>query len=126
MKKYILSILLLLGLTSCVNNTPSKEPKRVIINIDKEIKLLNSTSLRDGKSSVLDTPIYIGDNDEVSFKGDIMKKNSPLTIQVGSREAIKFNGDNYTLKTIELRDGDFVRIKDKDGKLFVNIKVIRD
>ena len=126
MKKYILSILLLLGLTSCVNNTPSKEPKRVIINIDKEIKLQDSTSLRDGKSSVVDTPIYIGDNDEVSFKGDIMKKNSPLTIKVGSREEIKFNGDNYTLKTIELRDGDFVRIKDKDGKLFVNIKVIRD
>ena len=126
MQKYIILILLLLGLTSCVNNVPSIKSKTIIINIDEEIELLKSTSLRDGKLNVIDTPIYIGDNDEVSFKGNIMKENSPLKIKVGNKEEIKFNGDNYSIKTIELRDGDFIMIKDKNGKLFVNIKVIKD
>jgi len=125
MKKYIITIFILLGLTSCVNNIPPKESKIITINIDEELKL-KSTSLRDSNSRVVDTPIYVGDNDEVSFKGDIMKKNSPLKIKVGNKKEINFSGDDYRIKTLELRDGDLIMIRDKNGKLFVNIKVIKD
>jgi len=126
MKKYIIIIFILLGLTSCVNNIQPKESKIITINIDEELKLLSSTPLRDSNSRVVDTPIYVGDNDEVSFKGDIMKKNSPLKIKVGNKKEIKFSGDDYRIKTLELRDGDLIMIRDKNGKLFVNIKVIKD
>ncbi len=130
MKKYIIAILFLFTLTSCVNNTPiistdsNQTTKKIIINIDEELELLESTGLRDDEVNVVEEPIYIGDNDEVSFKGNAMKQKSPLKIKVGNREEIQFNGYSYTIKTMELKNGDFITIKDKNGNVFVDIEVM--
>ena len=133
MRGYIVAIFLLLFLNSCVHNDmPKQTPdinqtkKQLTIDIDKELELLQSTGLRDGQFQVVEEPIYIGDNDEVSFKGDELKKRSPLKIKVGSKKEIDFSGDRYTIKTAELKDGDFVVIKDKNGEVFVDVKVIKD
>jgi hypothetical protein len=100
--------------------------KQLTIDIDKELELLKSTGLRDGQFQVVEEPIYIGDNDEVSFKGDELKKRSPLKIKVGSKKEIDFSGDRYTIKTAELKDGDFITIRDKNGEVFVDVKVIKN
>lgn len=99
--------------------------KQLTIDIDEELKLLDTTGLRDDCLKVIDEPIYIGDNDEVSFKGDAMEKKSPLLIQIGEREPIKYSGKNYTIKTMDLKNGDLITIKDKKGKVFVEVNVIK-
>ena len=122
---------MILGFTACnsikpevtTKETPQKS-KTLTIDLDKEIKIKEATGeLRDSSGLLVDEPIYIGDNDEVSFKGDIMEKNSPLTIKIGSKDDITFSGKSYTLKTIELKDGETIQIKDKNGKIFVNVAV---
>jgi len=124
MKKYLIAILLLLALSSCVKNSPNISSKQILIDIDKELELLESIGLRDNSIKVVDEPIYIGDNDEVSFKGNAMRKKSPLSIKVGTKKAIQFNGYQYTVKTMELRNGDFITIKDKNNNIFVEVEVI--
>jgi len=133
MRGYIIAIFLLLFLNSCVHNDMPKQTsdtnqtkKQLTIDIDKELELLKSTGLRDGQLQVVEEPIYIGDNDEVSFKGDELRKRSPLKIKVGSKKEIDFSGDRYTIKTAELKNGDFIVIKDKNGEVFVDVKVIKD
>ena len=131
MKKYIIGILLLFTLTSCVNTVLTiptdinETAKKIIIDIDEELDLLDATGLKDDDLKVIEEPIYIGDNDEVSFKGDAMQRKSPLSIKVGKRKEIKFSGYQYILKTMELKNGDFIRIKDKNGDVFLDMKVIK-
>ena len=130
MKKQIIAILLLFTLTSCVENISRISPdsnqtdSRITIDIDEELELLNATGLRDDEVRVVEEPIYIGDNDEVSFKGSAMQKKSPLKIKVGNKREIEFSGYRYTIKTMELKNGDSIVIKDRDGNVFVDIKVV--
>jgi hypothetical protein len=130
MKKYIIAILLLFTLTSCVENISTISPdsnqtdSRITIDIDEELELLNATGLRDDEIRVVEEPIYIGDNDEVSFKGSAMQKKSPLKIKVGNKREIEFSGYRYTIKTMELKNGDSIVIKDRDGNVFVDVKVV--
>ena len=131
MLKNIITILILMIFTACVNNEV-KIPtdtnlisNKITINIDEELKLLDITGLRDDSLKVIEEPIYIGDNDEVSFKGDMMQKKSPLLIQIGERKPIKFSGNNYTVKTMELKNGDLITIKDKRGNVFVEVNIIK-
>jgi len=130
MKKQIIAILLLFTLTSCVENISTISPdsnqtdSRITIDIDEELELLNATGLRDDEVRVVEEPIYIGDNDEVSFKGNAMQKKSPLKIKVGNKREIEFSGYRYTIKTMELKNGDSIVIKDRDGNVFVDVKVV--
>ena len=136
MKIYILSIALLFGLISCTSSKKQIKPqittieqvsnrKALIIDLDEELRLKNPKGdLRGYSGIIIDEPIYIGDNDEVSFKGDIMSKNSPLTIKVGDQDSIIFSGRDYTIKTEELKDRDEIQIKDKDGKVFVLFTIV--
>jgi hypothetical protein len=130
MKKQIIAILLLFTLTSCVENistisTDSNQTDSgITIDIDEELELLNATGLRDDEVRVVEEPIYIGDNDEVSFKGNAMQKKSPLKIKVGNKREIEFSGYRYTIKTMELKNGDSIVIKDRDGNVFVDVKVV--
>lgn len=131
MKLYlIIATLIIFTLTSCVENISNinkpHSSKEISIDIDKELKLLDSTDLRGNKLKIFEEPIYIGDNDEVSFRGNEMKKRSPLKIKVGDRKEIKFNGYRYTIKTIELNSGDFISIKDRDGNVFVDVEIIKE
>ena len=139
MKKNIIALLLLLSLTACVHTkitAPTNEnnqtatdsnqtSKKMTIDIDEGLKLLELPGLRDSTLKIIDEPIYIGDNDEVSFKGDAMQKKSPLLIKIGEREPVTFSGNNYTVKTYELKNGDFITIKDKNGDVFVDVSVVK-
>jgi len=131
MKKNIIAILLVLTLTSCVNNVvtiptdTNQTAKKITIDIDEELDLLEATGLRDDSSKVVEEPLYIGDNDEVSFKGNAMKEKSPLFIKIGTRQEVKFSGYSYTIKTMELKNGDFITMKDSDGNVFVEVEVIK-
>jgi len=135
MKKYILLITLLFALTACslstksitpsiVKKRPSSQSKTLVIDLDEEVQLKEAIGgFKDNSDLLVDEPIYIGDNDEVSFKGDIIKKKSPVTIKVSNQKSIKFNGKNYTIKKLKLKDGDNIQIKDKNGKVFVDVTI---
>jgi len=129
--RYIITILLVFLLNACVPyqvdrvEDTNQSDKTLIIDIDQELELLNATGLRDEALQVVEEPIYIGDNDEVSFRGEELKKRSPLRIQVGDKKEIEFNGDRYTIKTTEIKDGDEIRIKDSNGEIFVSVRVIK-
>lgn len=133
MRRYLIALVLLLTLTltSCINNIPTipkdsnQTENSITIDIDEELELLESTGLRDDELKVVEEPIYIGDNDEVSFKGDAMRKKSPLQIKIGDRKEIEFSGYRYTIKTMELKNGDLITIKDKNGNIFVDMKIVR-
>ena len=49
---------------------------------------------------------YKGANDEVALKGDFLKKVKK--IKVGDNNATIFKGEEYRIKTSELKDGDFI------------------
>lgn len=131
MKKKIIAILILLTLTSCVNNVvkaptdTNETTKTITIDIDEELELLNTTGLKDDGLEVFDEPIYVGDNDEVSFKGSEMQNKSPLFIKIGNKKEIKFSGSLFTIKTAELKSGDEIIIKDRYGNVFVHVKVVK-
>ena len=132
MKKSTLIVAILLGLTACSPSTKSIQPEEqslkkgeLIIDLDKEMQLKERLGdLRGEKHLLLDTPIYIGDNDEVSFNGDIIEKRSPVTITIGMQESRTFTGTHYTIQTSELKEGDTIELKDKHGEVFVNVKVL--
>lgn len=131
MKKNIFFILMLLvGLTACSTQSPKKSTastennrSTIIINLDKELK--SSIDLRGENTRLIDSPIYLGDNDEVSFRGDYLKKESPIKIKIGDNDEVSFTGNNYTIKTMELRNGDIIQMRGKSGKTFVEVEVIR-
>ena len=131
MKRNIILIALLLMFTSCVNNVvkaptdTNQTSKTLIIDIDEELEPLETTGLKDDGLNVIEEPIYIGDNDEVSFKGDALQDKSPLFIKIGNHKEIKFTGSVFTIKTAELKSGDEIVIKDRDGNVFVHVKVMK-
>jgi hypothetical protein len=53
-----------------------------------------------------------------------MQKKSPLKIKVGNKREIEFSGYRYTIKTMELKNGDSIVIKDRNGNIFVDVKVM--
>ncbi len=128
-----LTLIIVFSACSSTSSTIKKEPTShqnennhtIIIDVDEELSLHESLDeLRDQKSIILDTPIYIGDNDEVSFIGESIEKNSPLSIQYGKQKTIKFTGKTFIIKSMELKNGDNIRVKDKDGNLFIDMKVV--
>lgn len=122
--------MLLLGLTSCSTQSTKKpttttENNRsvIIIDLDKEVK--SNTNLRGKDTLLINTPIYIGDNDEVSFKGDYLKKESPIKLKIGDNDEVAFTGDHYTIETMQLRNGDIIQMRGKAGNTFLEIEVVR-
>ena len=151
MKKYIMLILVItFGLYSNVtddinqtkeNNATEKSKNIIVIDLDKEIE-----DSRGSRSKIVDGPIFLRndndevsfiseknssvniknrDNDEVSFVGDILEKNSQVKIKVGDNDEVSFSGRKYNIRTLELKDGDHIIIKDRDGNIFVD-KIVRE
>lgn len=128
MKKNIIYILLiLLAITSCSKQPITKEEAKIlVIDLDKEVEPKYSGDDLRGKNRLLvDTPIYIGDNDEVAFKGDILDKNSPLKVKIGDNDEVAFRNKHYIINTLELKSGDLIQIINKEGKVFIEMEVIR-
>jgi len=126
LKKSILP-LLLLALTACstrsITSTENNNSKTIFIDVDKE---LNATEELRGKNTLMiDEPLYIGDNDEVSFKGQYLQKKSPVKVKIGDNDEVSFTGDHYTIKTMQLRNGEIIQMRGKDGNTFVEVEVIK-
>jgi len=133
MKNIIISLLVLFALNACTSSIqPTKaqiqtSKNNIVIDLDEEISILESLGkLRNDNSIILDNPIYIGDNDEVSFKGDTLKTNSPVSLKIGNNPLITFKGNNYTIKTMELNNGEIIQMKNKEGNVFLEMEVIKD
>jgi len=126
--KFFITLMTILLLTACTHTTisPLKSTRNnhLIINLDDELKILNARGEVRSDSKVINDPIYIGDNDEVSFRGKVIENNSPLTITIGNNQPITFTGKRYTLKTIELNQGDIIQMKDKNGRIFLQVETI--
>ena len=155
MKKYIILVLMIITFGVCSNvtadsnqtkenNATEKSKNVLIIDLDKETE-----DTRGGTSKIVNGPIFLNndndevsfiddklkkklpvniknrDNDEVSFIGDILEKSSPVKIKIGDNDEVSFSGREYNIRTLELKDGDHIIIKDKDGKVFVD-KVVRE
>lgn len=131
MKKYIILILLMIEFVVCSNvisdanktneNNTTVKPKSVlIVDLDKKVE-----DVKGGTNKIIDGPIFLSnDNDEVSFIGDVLEKNSPVKIKIGDNDEVSFSGNEYHVRTLELKDGDRIIIRDRDGKIFVD-KVVR-
>ena len=58
------------------------------------------------------------------LKPEFYSTKSPLKIKVGNKREIELSGYRYTIKTMELKNGDSIVIKDRDGNVFVDVKVV--
>ena len=96
-----------------IKKEDNQTKKVLVIDLDKEITKDNSKGdLRGDKNRVI--PIFLGDNDEVSLKGNLLKRVN--RIKIGDNDEVAFSGDSYTIKTSELKEGDEIIIKYKKGK----------
>jgi uncharacterized lipoprotein len=131
MKKNLIYIVIILFLGACSSsiNPITKEQtldnKRVIIDLDEELLLKESLGGLKDENIFFDEPIYIGDNDEVSFKGNILKKKSPIHIKIGKKSDIIFNQTTYRVRVSEIKSGDTIEMRDKNGKVFLSIKLFK-
>ncbi len=133
MREYLIYIVLILLLGACsssinsIGNKPieDKSSKQTIIDLDEELLLKESLGGLKDENVFFDEPIYIGDNDEVSFKGEILKDKSPIHIKIGKKSDILFNEKSYTVKSSEIKSGDIITMKDKNGRVFLSIKIFK-
>ena len=132
---YAMALYLLFSLlfNGCIDKHPSPslathttESNLLTIDLDEEMEILKSTSLRGSSSKMIEQPIYIGDNDEVSFKGNILEENSPLTIEIENREIITFSGRVYKIKTMNLTNGDLIKFINNKGEMFAQFEIIKE
>jgi len=126
MKKYAMILTILLSLTGCVGNEANVQKvsssHSIMIDLDKEFKA--NDGLRDESLTVFSQPIYIGDNDEVSFKGEAIESHS-LLITIGNKKPIKFNGAVVKIPTGNLKNGTKIIIEDTNGTMIVDSSVVR-
>lgn len=130
MKKYIYLGFILLGFLSCSSDVENKalistkKVKQLIINLDEELELNENRGDLRGGLTIIEGSIFINDNDEVSFNGKILDKNSPITIKIGDNDEVSFSGNQYVIKTMQLQNGDLIEMRDKHGKVFMEMEVV--
>jgi len=130
MKKYIYLGFILLGFLSCSSEVENKalistkKVKQLIINLDEELELNENRGDLRGGLTIIEGSIFINDNDEVSFNGKILDKNSPITIKIGDNDEVSFSGNQYVIKTMQLQNGDLIEMRDKHGKVFMEMEVV--
>jgi len=103
------------------NNSSEIKENIIIVDLDKELK--NSTRGKDD-CSIIEGSIYIGDNDEVSFKGDILLDKSPVTVSFGDNDEVSFTSNRFTVQTMDLKNNRHIIMRDKNGTIFVD-QVVR-
>ena len=137
MTKQVVLLLIMLNLTACLNPShtvkiaENNSSKTVIIDLDKESMDYSKGGLLQKDELIIQGVIFLGDNDEVSFKGDILAEKSPIQWSISRKgsnqdnDEVKreINGNIFSIKTSELRVGDDVIIRDKNGNIFVNKRV---
>jgi hypothetical protein len=141
-KRYLILGLILFGVVGCVvapvkanDNNKSIDNNHTIVDINSSKKVLHvdldreikqdysKGGLKEDKDKII--PIFIskdkGANDEVAFKGEVLKRAKK--IKVGDNDEVAFSGEEYTIKTSELKDGEFIFLIDKNEKIFITMKI---
>ena len=120
--------------TGCVNQEPkpnmtvkdrnisSQKSKRIIIDLDKEIK---DDGLKGGVFDTIRGIIPMGHNDEVSFIGKELFVATPIRLYINGKlkATIKSIKGFFTIKGSEVNDGDTVTIKNRFGTKLVEKRV---
>ena len=148
MRRYLIFGLMVFGFLGCASNkinldkneTTKQEDnttkKIIVIDLDKEVDNnyaeysgqqgigdFKESGLRGDKDKAI--PIFIadykGDNDEVALKGEVLKRAKK--IKVGDNDEVAFSGQEYRIKTSELKDGDEILLKDRNGTTFITMKI---
>ena len=113
------------SLTNIQQSSELNISKVLSINVDEELELTKEKGeLRDGKHDIIDGSIFLNDNDEVSFKGNLLEEYSPITVKIGDNDEVSFTGKEYKINTMQLKNGDLIEMKDKNGKVFLEMEVI--
>ena len=146
MKKNLTLLFISLGLIACANSTniiknnensakehnqTVKSLKVLVIDLDKELKEIQERSTKGLRDTVIDTLIFIEkQHKKISFNGEILQKNAPITVSLipddnQDNDEVKFKlNRQYTINTLDLKDGDRIIMRDKNGKIFAD-KVVR-
>ena len=141
MKRYLVLSLIAFGIISCTDITPITTDKNITtkkiltIDLDKELKKSDySKGNLKGVSKVKIIPIYIKDKDELIIKGTILRKSSSIRvgdndevscnkqhkinilrkinpIEIGENDEVSCKGDEYRIKTSELKADELITIK---------------
>lgn len=133
MKQNILLLAILLFFMAC-ETQKNISPKIVenSINSHKSIKNPNKTltvdldkkrtnqNRGDSNKEIIKGSILLGNNDEVSFKGNILREKAPITITYGDNDEVSLKGDDFTIKASTLKDGMHIIIRDKNHTIFVD------
>ena len=123
-----------------VNNDNNKTKKTLTIYLDKELQ--KGSTLRGGNlRGTRVIPIHIEGNDEIILKGTILRKSSrikigandevscndksenkkstlrkPNHIGIGENDEVSCRGEDYIIRTSQLKDNDIIIIKYKETK----------
>ena len=133
MIKQVVLILIMFNLTACLNPSHSvkreqNKGKTIVIDLDKKANI----DFSKGSLTLTSDIISIGDNDEVVFKGKILAEKSPIQWSIRRKKGSnqdndevkrEIYGNKFSIKTSELRAGDEIIIRDKNGNIFVKKRV---
>ena len=139
MRKHLIALLIGLGLVGYANattplkadeNQTVKISKILVIDLDRELKEIQKRDTRGNKEIIIDTLIFLKKyHKKISFIGKLLQKNAPISIDIVpddnvDNDEVTFKPNQYSINTQELKDGDHIIMKDKNGKIFAD-KVVR-
>jgi len=106
-----------INIESKEHNTTKVNKKELMIDLDKALK-----NITRGKknSKIIEGSIFIGDNDEVSFKGKILLEKAPVLISYSDNDEVALKGDTFSISTMELKANSHIIMRDKNGTIFVD------
>lgn len=130
--KQIVLISILLFFTACVTPRPNTHPtshtdtKILIIDIDQEYDDLKEIGhLRGDESIVIQRDILLEPYQKIQLQGDLLEEKSPFKVKIGDNDEVSFKGNSYTIDTMELKHGDQIIIKDKQNMPFIELNIIK-
>jgi len=130
MRQYLVLGIILFEFIACASNTPpkditsknstqkvdnntTKKKKILVIDLYKEINKEDYSKggllIDENQTIPININEYRGDNDEVLFKVDKIKKADK--IKIGDNDEVAFTNNQYRIKTLELKDGEIITIK---------------
>jgi len=119
--------------TTQEHNQTAKIEKVLTIDLDKALQEVQKRHTKGKESNLIDSVIFIEENKQITFNGNILEKNSPVTIKIShiiedndENDEVSFSGNSYSVHTQQFNDGDRIIMQDKAGKVFVNQVIRRD
>ena len=107
-----------------VSNSKKEEPKKFLIDLDKEVK---DDGLKGGVLETIRGLIPMGHNDEVSFIGKKLFIATPIKLYINGKwkATVKSIKGMFTIKGSEVKNGDKVVIKNRFDVKLVEKEVVK-